>query len=250
MTSTITYFDLEIKKIVQENSVIKTLVFSKPEGFNNRPGQFCWLSLPELREETKSVPRTPMAVASGMSEKDLIFSFRNWGGLTQLFFEKKVGDIISVSQPLGSSVPIDLFESNTTICIAGGTGIVPIRSLVNSIGSNNHLKILYGARTPSELLYKNEIGNWDSEIIVERPEEGGEWKGQLGFVTKLLTQSIHERYKYCYICGPYPMMKNTVSSLKNLGFAQENIYVSLEKVENNEVVGPVFPLTDHNVNLE
>ena len=243
------YFDLEIEKIVQENSVIRTIIFTKPENFNNMPGQFCWLTVPELRKSTNNIPRTPLAIASGMFEDQLIFSFRNWGGLTKLFFEKKIGDILSVSQPLGLHAPVDLFNSNKTICIAGGTGIVPIRSLVNSMKSKKHLKVFYGARTPSELLYKEEIYQWDSEIIVEKSDEGANWFGQQGFVTKLLTQSIFDSYKYCYICGPIPMMQNAVAVLKELGFTSQNIYVSLEKIENDEVIGPVFPVSDPNVTI-
>ena len=240
---------MEIKKIVQENSVIRSVIFNKPKGFNNKPGQFSWVTLPELRKEGQNNSRTPLAIGSGIFEKELIFSFRNWGGMTQLFFDKKVGDSISISEPLGSSAPLDLFESDPTLCIAGGTGIVPIRSVINSLKSKNHSKLFYGARSPSELLYKNEIFTWDSEIIVERPDEGKDWNGQLGFVTKLLNQNIPDIYKYCYICGPFPMMQNTVSVLRDLGFKQENIYVSLEKMENNEVIGPVFPVSSPNVSL-
>lgn len=250
MPTPVSYFDLEIEKIVQENSVIRTIFFNKPEGFNNLPGQFSWVTVPELRQDPNNIPRTPLAIGSGMLEDHLIFSFRNWGGLTKLFFEKKEGDVLSISEPLGSHAPVDLFESNEIICIAGGTGVVPIRSLINSMKLITHPKVFYGARTPSELLYKDEISHWNSEIIVERPDDGATWEGQQGFVTKLLTQSVFDLYKYCYICGPFPMMKNAVVVLRELGYSMQNIYVSLEKVENNQVVGPVLPVSDPKVSFE
>ena len=224
-------------------------MFEKPEGFYNLPGQFSWLTLPELRKQGKIFPRTPMAVGSGSSERKLLFSFRNWGYLTKEFFTKQEGEMLSISQPLGTHIPVELFESNETICIAGGTGIVPIRSLISSLKSVEHSKVFYGARTPSEILYKNEVFNWNSEIIVERSDDGSLWDGHQGFVTKLLTQSLYDLYKYCYICGPFPMIRNTVGMLREFGFSADNIFVSLEKIENNEVIGPVFPVSNPNVML-
>ena len=130
MTDTNRYFDVTIEKIVDETSANKTFFLKKPVDFNNLPGQFCWLTLPEFRVQGGNFPRTPMAVGSGVSENKLIFSFRNWGFLTGKFFGLKVGDTISVSQPLGSPVPVDLFESTSSLLIAGGTGVVPVRSLM------------------------------------------------------------------------------------------------------------------------
>lgn len=243
----ITYFDVKIEKIVEETSANKTFILSKPTNFNNLPGQFCWLTLPELRAQGEEFPRTPMAVGSGVSEDKLVFSFRNWGYLTGKFFELKVGDVLCISQPLGSPVPIKLFESESSLLIAGGTGVVPVRSLVQTLNSHGNYKVLYGAKTPSELLFKDEIPNWNSEVIVEQSDNGSEWTGPLGFVTKLLNKSLPESYKYCYICGPFPMMKNTVAALEELGYTPDHIYVSLEKIENNEVIGPVFPVSDPHV---
>ena len=247
MVDTNTYFDVVIEKIVNETSANKTFILTKPANFNNLPGQFCWLTLPEFRAQSPDFPRTPMAVGSGVEEDKLIFSFRHWGFLTGKFFELKIGDTLSVSQPLGSPVPIDLFESTSSLLIAGGTGVVPIRSLIQTLNSHGNYKVLYGAKSPSELLFKDELATWNSEIIVEQADNGSDWKGPKGFVTKLLNKSLIEIYKYCYICGPFPMMQNTVAVLKKIGYSADHIYVSLEKIENNEVIGPVFPVSDPNV---
>ncbi len=249
MTDSNRYFDVTIEKIVEETSANKTFILTRPADFNNLPGQFCWLTLPHFRAQGGDFPRTPMALGSGVSEDKLIFSFRNWGFLTGKFFELKVGDTLSISQPLGSPVPIDLFESSSTLLIAGGTGLVPIRSLVQTLNSHGNYKVLYGAKTPSELLFKDELNKWNSEVIVEQADNGTDWSGPKGFVTKLLTKSLTEIYQYCYICGPFPMMKNTVAALEELGYTPDHIYVSLEKMENNEVIGPVFPVSDPTVSF-
>lgn len=249
MTFTIGYFDVEIKKIINETPDVKTFHLQKPKGFHHAPGQFCWLTIPSLRNEKDHFPRTPMAIASGINEKELVFSFRNWGFLTEKLFSLQSGDYISISEPLGTSVPLELFESRKVICIAGGTGITPVRSLIRSIKSKKKPDIYYGARSPSDILYKKELHDWESHIIVEQTNGTAEWKGPLGYVTKLLPSTLDSSDIICYICGPYPMMQNAVNVLRKIGFPDDKLYVSLEKVENNEVIGPVFPVSDPNVTL-
>ena len=248
MTVSLQYFDVTIEKIIIETPAIRTFVLKRPKDFTNLPGQFSWLTLPSLHIGN-DFPKTPMAVGSGIDEKDLFFSFRNWGYLTNQFFELHKGDKLSISQPLGSSLPLEIFKTSTILCIAGGTGIVPVRSLITSLKNSKHFELFYGARTPSELLYKDQIKHWNSQIIVERGDENKPWNGPLGFVTKLITEGLPSKFQYCYVCGPLPMMQNTIPVLQNIGFAPENIWVSIEKMENNDVIGPVFPITDPNVVL-
>lgn len=241
------YFNLPIEDIITETSDTKTFILAKPRGFNHFPGQFSWLSLPSLTSSSQPFPRTPMAIASGIHEKHLIFTFRSWGYLTDKLFTSRIGDEFTVSQPLGTSIPLDLFNTKRVICIGGGTGITPIRSLFLSINSDTPFKLFYGARTPFDIVYKNKLSEWNSSIIVERAENSPTWSGPLGFVTKLLTNDLFHKDNICYICGPFPMMQNVVSSLRKIGFQPENLYVSLEKLENDEVIGPVFPVSDPNV---
>lgn len=248
MTLSLHYFDVSIQKVINETSGIRTFVLKKPEDFNNSPGQFSWLTLPSLRAGVE-FPKTPMAIGSGINEKELIFSFRNWGYLTAQFFELHEGDFLSISEPLGTALPMDLFETKKVLCIAGGTGIVPVRSFISSLNSNDMYKLFYGVRTPAELLYKDQLKKWNADIIVERTENDQNWNGPLGFVTKLITEDLIKTYQYCYVCGPLAMMQNAISELRKNGFDDENLYVSIEKIENNEVIGPVFPITDPNVEL-
>ena len=218
MTLTIHYFDIVIKNIIQETPDVKTFILVKPLNFSHLPGQFCWLTLPSLRNVGDSFPRTPMAIASGIHDNELVFSFRNWGFLTEKFFKLNLGDVLSVSDPLGTAIPLQLFESRDIICIAGGTGLTPVRSLMLSLDSNHKPDLYYGAKTPSDILYREELKSWHSKVIVERSNGSDNWNGDLGYVTKLLPPNLQIKDKICYICGPYPMMQNTVNVLKQLGF--------------------------------
>ena len=131
MAVSLQYFDVTIEKIIIETPAIRTFVLKRPKDFTNLPGQFSWLTLPSLRIGN-DFPKTPMAIGSGIDEKELFFSFRDWGYLTKKFFELQKGDKLSISQPLGSSLPLDIFKTSNILCLAGGTGIVPISSFITS----------------------------------------------------------------------------------------------------------------------
>ena len=107
----------------------------------------------------------------------------------------------------------------------------------------------HGAKTPGDLLYKKELSHWNPQLIVETKSEGEKWTGMTGYVIKLLTGEMDSKHGICFVCGPMEMMKNTVSILKSLGFTEGQIYVSIEKIVNNQVIGPVFPLSDENVSF-
>lgn len=247
VTLSIKYFDITIGNIIQETPDVKTFILEKPQGFSHLPGQFCWLTLPSLIKPGDSFPRTPMAIASGVHDNELVFSFRNWGYLTEKFFALQPGDVLSVSEPLGTAIPIDLFQTKHIICIAGGTGLTPVRSLMRSMDSNHQPELYYGAKTPSDILYKEQLLLWNSKVIVEQSNGSDDWTGDHGYVTKLLPPDLETKGNICYICGPYPMMQNAINVLKKIGFLDDQLYVSLEKMQDNEVIGPVFPVSDPNV---
>lgn len=232
--------NLAIKDIIDETANVKTFVFERPRDFQFKPGQFCWISLPNQPK----LGRSPMAIASGMNESELKFSIRAWGDLTTALFKAQVGDIITISDPEGTWFPLEMAEGRTIHGIAGGTGITPIRSLLHSIDpSKTKMKVFYGVKTPSDFLYKKELPQWDAELIVENPDD--KWDGKTGLVTDLLTRAnLDVDNGICHVCGPTPMMANTVAVLKKLGFTPDRIFVSLERMEKGKVIGPVYPVSN------
>ncbi len=232
--------DLEIKSIIDEAPNVKTFVFEKPSDFTHAPGQFCWISLPDHPKLGKS----PMAIASGTKESLLKFSIRAWGDLTKKLFELDVGDVVTISSPEGTWFPTEMTEGRPLYGIAGGTGITPVRSLRYSIDlKNSEMQIFYGVRTPHDFLYKKELSQWNARLIVEKPDAS--WTSDVGLVTDLLNKDVLDVERgLCHVCGPRPMMVNVVKVLKDLGFAPDRIYVSLERMEKGKVIGPVFPVSN------
>jgi len=246
------YYNVKIKNIIDETSDVKTFILTKPKGFKFKSGQFIWVS---LKDPGPDIPKFPMAIASGLNEQHLMFSIKSWGDPTKAIFELKKGDKVAVSDALGTYLPFNNFVGTNLYLIAGGTGITPIRSVLTSIQDEKMKKLrsktilYYGAKTPSDFLYKDEFKKWQAKTIVETKEGHDKWKGNLGFVTKLLTNEMDSVNGICFVFGPYPMMQNVVSILKSLGFTEDQIYVSIEKMIDNQVIGPIFPVSDSNVSF-
>lgn len=225
---------------------IKTFTFDRPDTFQHQPGQYAWLRL----EGSDPNHRVPIAIASGTLEPIIMFSIRAWGRLTQELFKLEVGDRVLVSGPQGNGFPT---SDLPVLAVAGGTGITPVRSLIHSLPSGKgQVKVYYGARTSNDFLYKEELEKWSVIRVVERPSDNE--IHPTGYVTNFLRQTflgdLSPNTALAFTCGPMPMMKAAIQVIQEKGFSAERIYVSLERLVNGEVVGPVLPASDPLVGFE
>jgi NAD(P)H-flavin reductase len=185
------------------------------------PGQFFMLSLPGVGE-------APISVASGTG-RNMEFTIRSIGKVTsKLENEKKIG----IRGPYGNGWPWE--EYDEILAIAGGIGIPPIRSLIQVIadkGEADKLEVLYGAKLPSDIVYRNEIDDWKRKIRFLLTVDNGDstWNGRTGFVTSLIRESTVSRNAAAFVIGPPLMMKNSVLELVANGFSEDRIFLSLER---------------------
>jgi len=122
--------------------------------------------------------------------------------------------------------------------IAGGIGLPPLRGLIKSVlyghGNFGKIKILYGAKTPNELCFKEELKTWkqvdNTEIYLTVDEPDQSWQGDVGVVTKLWNKTdMATSDGVAYVCGPPVMIRFVVLNLLKSGFKDENIYITLER---------------------
>lgn len=198
--------------------------------FSFTPGQFIQLSVFGFGE-------APFSIAGSTNEKELEITVRRIGTVTGALFRKNVGDIVGVRGPFGKGWPIGLMLRRNILIIAGGLGLAPLRSLVHYIILNREefgkVYLLYGARTPADLLYKDEFNTWSRYIDLHLTVDKGDnyWKGRVGLVTILLDDvSVDTEDTIALQCGPPIMMHFVSKKLKSLGFPDENIYLSLERL--------------------
>ncbi len=130
------------------------------------------------------------------------------------------------------------FKGKEILVVGGGVGLAPLRSLLYSLfsTSTNYPKIVlkYGAKTPSDIIYKTEFAEWNKiknfsyEITVDVGDEN--WKGNVGVVTEIVRGGdVSKENSVAIVCGPPIMMKFTTFKLLDLGFKPNQIYLSMEK---------------------
>ncbi len=218
-------FDTKTYKVVFENGDF-------PGSFKYKPGQFAEVSLLGIGE-------APISITSSPCHKGFLeFTIRAVGKLTIAIHNLKPKDSIYVRGPYGNSFPFEEVKGKEMFFIAGGIGLPPLRSLINSVFDNREdfgkVKILYGAKTPDELCFKDELKVWQkingTEVLltVDNPDET--WKGNVGVVTELWeTTSMSPSDGVAFVCGPPVMIRFVIEKLIRTGFKDDNIYVTLER---------------------
>ena len=208
----------------------------EPEDGGNIPqfatGQFNMLYIFGFGEIPISISGDPA------KRRPLVHTTRAVGTVSKAMRDLKPDDVIGVRGPFGSSWPIKQAEGKDIVIAAGGIGLAPLRSVMYHIISHREkygkAVLLYGARTPADILYRRELENWrahfDLEVYVTVDRATGSWRGSVGVVTRLIPRAPFDpQNTVTMVCGPEIMMRFTVVELEKRGVVQENIYVSMER---------------------
>ena len=196
------------------------------------PGQFNMLYL-------FGVGEVPISI-SGDAEAPgpLVHTTREVGVVTRAMRRLRVGDYIGLRGPYGSAWPVDEAEGRDAVIIAGGIGLAPLRPVIYHLMAHreryNRVVILYGARTPQDILYAKELGRWsahlDVEVFATVDRATRRWRGSVGVITNLIPRAPFDpQNTLAMVCGPEIMMHFTVNELQRRGVRPEQIYVSMER---------------------
>ena len=198
----------------------------------HQPGQFVQVSLFGAGE-------SPISVTSSPTKKGRFeLCIREVGMLTKIFHNLKVGSTIGIRGPYGKGFDVESYKGKDILIIGGGIGIVPLRSFINYVIDNRkdygRLIILYGAKTPDEFLYPDELKQWekskDIEYHVTVDQGTPEWQGNTGVITTLIPGlDLDLPNTITAVVGPPIMYKFVLMSLKTKRISDENIYLSLER---------------------
>ncbi len=122
--------------------------------------------------------------------------------------------------------------------VAGGIGLAPLRPVMYAMlrerTAFERIILLYGARSPLDLLYRVELEEWakehNVEVLVTVDRGDSSWKGYIGVVTSLFSYlKLDARATVGYVCGPETMMKYTIDEMERRGLAEDQIYLSMER---------------------
>lgn len=195
------------------------------------PGQFTMLSAGGHGEVPISISGDPDRPG------ELVHTIRAMGLATRAICGARPGDSLWVRGPFGSPWPIEALEGADIVVAAGGIGLPPLRPallrMLNRRDRYGRLVLLYGARSPDQLIFKEEHAAWAErglEVMVTVDSAGPEWLGHVGVVTRLIRRAALDPARIAALsCGPEVMMRFTVAGLVEEGVPAGRIYASMER---------------------
>jgi NAD(P)H-flavin reductase len=168
----------------------------------------------------------------------LVHTVRAVGAVSAAIGRLRPGDVLGVRGPFGIGWPIDRARGRDVVLVAGGIGLAPLRPVIYAVlrdrAAFGRLLVLYGARQASDLLYRDELAQWqarsDLELYVTLDKADPTWTGRVGFVTALLPLLRFQHGNAVVMtCGPEVMMRATANALIPTGVRAEAIFVSMER---------------------
>jgi NAD(P)H-flavin reductase len=218
----------------RESDDTVTLELEPPTGevFAFRPGQFNMLGAFGTGEVPISISGNP--VAGG----PVLHTIRDVGMATHALCALEPGDRVGVRGPYGTCWPLEQAEGADVVIIAGGIGLPPVRPAVYHLLAHRdryrRVVLLYGARTPADLLFTDEVTRWrsrfDLDVQVTVDTAAGGWRGDVGVVPDLIaTARFDPATAMAFMVGPEIMMRFTIRALQTVGVPDDRIFLSMER---------------------
>jgi NAD(P)H-flavin reductase len=196
------------------------------------PGQFNMLYAFGVGEIAISISGTP---ASGAG---FLHTVRDVGAVSRAIAQCQVGDVLGLRGPFGVGWPVAAAEGSDVVFVAGGLGLAPLRPAIRHVLEHRarygRVVILFGTRSPADLLFPDEIKAWrqrlDIEVEVTVDHADPDWHGHVGVVPGLIPHVMFDPTDtVALVCGPEVMMRFTASALLTAGVPADHVYLSMER---------------------
>jgi NAD(P)H-flavin reductase len=197
-----------------------------------QPGQFSMLWV-------FGVGELPISISGDPSETSrLVYTVRSVGPATQALVGREPGVAVGVRGPFGTGWPVEAAQDRDVVVVAGGIGLAPLRGVIYHVLQHREkfgrLVVLYGARSPQDLLYRKELQAWakrpETQVLTTVDYGGLSWRGHVGVVTTLFKYvRLRPAQTVAMICGPEIMIRFVARELETRGVAGEDVYLSMER---------------------
>jgi sulfite reductase subunit B len=224
----------EIVSITSLTPREKVFELKMPDGkvLGQTPGQFVEVLIPAIGE-------APISISSSPTRGNTFqLAVRDVGSVTHALHGLQPRAKVGIRGPFGNGFPLDKLKGKEILLIAGGIGLFPLRSLVQYVmderKSFGNVTILFGARSPAERLFLEELADWSKRpdiVFLETVDRGDDtWKGNVGVITTLIPKvQITPRKTIAVVVGPPVMYRFVIAELKKRDLPDENIILSLER---------------------
>ena len=217
----------EIKDVIKHTDIEYTFVMDYQGDV--KPGQFFEVSIPKFGEAPISV--------SGIGEDTIDLTIRKVGKVTDEIFENYTGNSLFLRGPYGNGFEIDDYKNNEVVIVAGGTGVSPVRGVIDHFAQNPSdalsTTLIAGFKSPEDRLFKDDFDRWQETIDVvmtlDKAPEGSSYKTGLvtAYIPQLKLKDVSKAV--AIVVGPPMMMKFSALALLDFGFKEENIWISHER---------------------
>jgi NAD(P)H-flavin reductase len=221
-----------VKQETDDTFTLELVPADSGEGFSFAPGQFNMLYV-------YGVGEVPISISSDPSDSPGIqHTTRVVGTVTKAMRLLKRGDMLGIRGPFGTHWPVENATGRDIVIAAGGIGLAPLRPALYRLMAQREkyrkIVLLYGTRTPEDILYRHELEHWrgkfDLEIQVTVDRAASSWRGNVGVVTTMIPRAPFDPSNtVAFICGPEVMMRFTVMELQKRGVASERTFLSMER---------------------
>ena len=196
---------------------IREFSFELPAATLFLPGQYALLRVPGVgAQRAYSMSNTPGSTRWQFQIK------RAPGGLATgvLFDQLGTGAQVPIDGPYGHAY-LRPDASRDVVCIAGGSGIAPVLSIVRGMAetpalSSHRLHVVYGGRRPADICGEDVLralpalqGRYTYTPVISSPEDDASrgWTGRTGFVHDAVPEIVGDALPGCelYFAGPPAM---------------------------------------------
>jgi NAD(P)H-flavin reductase len=202
------------------------------ENFPFAPGQFNMLTV-------FGVGEVPISLSGDPAEpRYLVHTVRAVGAVSGALVRLGRGDAVGLRGPFGAGWPMTEAAGRDVMIVAGGLGLAPLRPALYQLLAGRarfgKIVLLYGARSPDDILFRRELESWrrrlDIEIEVTVDHATSAWHGHVGVVTTLISRADFDPlHAISLVCGPEVMMRFAIAALRHAGLDDESIYLSMER---------------------
>lgn len=232
------FYQPELARVIAKQRLTEMMVLLRlqpqsGELLDHEPGQFLQISLPGYGEAPISFCSSPTQTGS------FELCVAAVGNLSQAMHHLRPGDFVGIRGPYGHGFPLGDMRGRDVLCVAGGIGLAPLRSLINYVADRRsefrRMILVYGARNPSERLFRDDLARWeardDFETFYTVDEPDDRWTGRTGVLTIPLKEQVEidPSTTTAVVVGPPVMYRFVAAELLEKGMDEDDILFSLER---------------------